>query len=284
MEKSEFINVILTFLSSSAFSQSVGIVAFLSSVYFYKKSKKSRVPTYIVRTINLVKDKIQKIDTVEIRYNGDVVRNLSISKIAFWNDGKETINSTDIASAKPIKVRIDDDCIFLDADIVYTKNDANNFNFCISEDKKTIDLSFDYCDYKEGIVLQIYHTGNGSTDLFIDGQVKSVKKIIRKNLKFSILPDYFNKLLNVNYRKGLTFKERRTISGWTFLITGLMSAILFPYVFLNDSMFNVQSQTPKDQISIVISFVIAGLLYIWLGFSIIRKSIPSGFDVFNEEM
>lgn len=71
--------------------------------------------------MNLVRENVQKIDTVNILYAGNKVDNLSITKIAFWNDGKETINNSDVAQNNPIRLIIDKDLYFLDAEIIYQK-------------------------------------------------------------------------------------------------------------------------------------------------------------------
>jgi hypothetical protein len=35
-----------------------------------------------------MKDHIKKIDSLEIKYQNNIIENLSISKVAFYNDGK----------------------------------------------------------------------------------------------------------------------------------------------------------------------------------------------------
>ena len=96
----------------NAFSLFLAILGIIFTTYFYFKSKKIRIPIYILRTVNLVRENVQKIDTVNILYAGNKVDNLSITKIAFWNDGKETINNSDVAQNNPIRLIIDKDCIF----------------------------------------------------------------------------------------------------------------------------------------------------------------------------
>lgn len=142
----------------NAFSLFLAILGIIFTTYFYFKSKKIRMPIYILRTVNLVRENVQKIDTVNILYAGNKVNNLSITKIAFWNDGKETINNSDVAQNNPIRLIIDKDCIFLDAEIIYQKNPSNDFNISISNDNKYVDITFDYFDFEEGIVLQVFHT------------------------------------------------------------------------------------------------------------------------------
>jgi hypothetical protein len=166
----------------------LAILGLVFTIYFYFKSKKNRNPTYVVRTINLVRENVKKIDTVAILYSGEKVKNLSISKIALWNEGKETINSGDVALNNSIKIKIKDEFEFLDSEILFQKNSANDFRIQLSEDNKSISIFFDYFDFEEGLVMQIFHTGNTSDDIFIDGKIKSVKKISRREHPNSLLP------------------------------------------------------------------------------------------------
>lgn len=96
----------------NAISLFLAILGIIFSAFFYLKSKKIRMPIYVLRTVNLVRENVQKIDTVNILYSGNKVNNLSITKMAFWNDGKETINNSDVAQNNPIRLTIDKDCIF----------------------------------------------------------------------------------------------------------------------------------------------------------------------------
>lgn len=69
------------------------------------------MPIYVLRTVNLVRENVQKIDTVNILYSGNKVNNLSITKMAFGMM-EETINNSDVAQNNPIRLTIDKDCIF----------------------------------------------------------------------------------------------------------------------------------------------------------------------------
>ncbi len=218
METTTFLNDVLNFLKGSTFSQIVGIIAILLSIYFYRKSKKSRTPTYIIRTINLIKEKIQKIETVQIRYSGEIINNLSISKIAFWNDGKETINSSDVAQKKPIIIKINEEFEILDAEIIFNKNEANDFKITISEDHKYISVTFDYFDFEEGFVLQVYHTGNDSEDLVVEGQIKTVKMIVRKDISKALFPFVSSTKSNKKFLGTVNKKTVKAVIGWGYFI------------------------------------------------------------------
>lgn len=263
----------------NACSLFLAILGIIFSVYFYFKSKKIRVPIYILRTVNLVRENVQKIDTVNILYAGNTVNNLSITKIAFWNDGKETINNSDIAQNNPIRLIIDKDCIFLDAEIIYQKNPSNGFNISISNDNKYIDINFDYFDFEEGLVLQVFHTGNESDDITLVGQVKSVKKIKRKDYSPSFIPTY---IVDVLKKTTLSKKVAKLVSGWTVFIMGLFSiiiALITPFMEIVPK----DSNPEKNRIELIVSLGIIGVLYALMGYSMIKRKIPKGFNVFNEE-
>ncbi|WP_338867964.1 hypothetical protein WBJ53_16250 [Spirosoma sp. SC4-14] len=170
----------------------LAIIGIILSFYFYFKSKKNKVPIYIARSVNLVRESIKKIETVEIMYAGSKIENLSLTKIALWNDGRDTISFNDVAHADPIKICIDEEYDILDAEILFQKNPANDFSVKIDSNRKAILINFDFFDFEEGIVIQLAHTGNSSDDVRLTGTIKSVKKILRKSLLNSIFPNLSN--------------------------------------------------------------------------------------------
>lgn len=264
----------------NVFNLLIAIISIVSSVFFYIKSKKNKKPTYILRTVNLIREKIQKIDRVNVLFDGNTVKNLSITKIAFWNDGKDTIDKADVSKKNPIRLTIKDDYIFLETEIIYQKNLSNDFKVSISDDHKYIDIDFDYFDFEEGIVLQVFHTGNKSTDISIIGQIKSVKRIQRKDNTHSFLPSF----IVVFFRKiSISSRKIKNIVDWTILIIGLFSILMSIYLSFSKTELIMESDPESDRISLIVSFVVIGLLYFYMGCSSLKRNIPKGFDIFNEE-
>lgn len=256
----------------------IALIGIILSIYFFQKSKKNKKPIYLNRTINLVKENIHKIDTVQITYNNAPISNLSITKIAFWNDGRETINSSDIAQNDNIKVNISDEFQILDAEIIYQKKPSNDFRIKVNEDFKTINIEFDYFDFEEGIVLQVYHTGNDSSDLHISGTVKSVKNIIKKNPNINILPILDPLKIFTNNKlvsKRLTMK----IFGWMLIIASFLILITFNILETGNKEVVIKKTNSFDKI---IGFII-WIPYLYLGIKILKRRIPKGFDVFDDE-
>jgi hypothetical protein len=277
----EFTQQITDFLNNSIVLNSITLVLALLGVffapYFYFREKRHKVPFYIVRTINLLRESIQKINTVEITYLGKKIENLSISKIAFWNDGRETINSNDVASADTIKILIDNNFVFLDAQIIFQTKEANKFEIQIADDKKSINITFDYIDYKEGMVLQVFHNGNVSENISIGGTVKSVKKIRRKTFHF---PSSIAKILRKILRKILTPKFIRLLESWTIFLTGIIFVLYFS--------INYFTRQPKSEgriifFVVILITVIMGIISTLLGYRMIARKVPKRFNIFNDE-
>lgn len=264
-------------------SLALAILGIVFTIYFYFKSKKNRNPTYVVRTINLVKENVKKIDTVAILYAGEKVKNLSISKIALWNEGKETISSVDVALNNTIKIKIKDEFEFLDSEILFQKNSANDFKIQLSEDNKSISIFFDYFDFEEGLVMQIFHTGNSSDDIFIDGKIKSVKKISRREHSNSfLLPSILVKWLR-NDKDVISKRTMKAIMGWTFFVMGLVSCCAVFISPFREPVIEITTQK-MNSVSHNIVLLFPGLFYTWFGYRLLKRRIPKGFDIFNEEL
>jgi hypothetical protein len=152
----------------------ISIISFLSAVYFYFAGKKERKPMYLVIHYSLVRNLVNKLPGLEIRYegHGQPCSNFSACRVAIWNGGRETIRKQDVVSKDPFIIpALSVDQVFLDVKVETTVNSHNAFDAKITHDKKQIKISFDYIDYTEGAVLQIIHTGTGSKSIKVQGTV-----------------------------------------------------------------------------------------------------------------
>lgn len=279
METNTVLNYIENFFGCNfyynIFATALGILGISSSVITYIKSKKSKRPTYIVRTINLMTKRIKNINILEVLYAGENISNLSVTKIAFWNAGKETIDQSDIADKSPMKIEIKPEYKMLDANILFQKNESNDFNLELSEDKKNISINFDYLDYKEGVVIQILHTGNENEDISISGSIKTVKAIKRCGESAA----FISKLLNrpeLNIKK--TFRYIIMASG----IVMFFLAFFVLFSDIKDKPIPIEVAR-QNRLTVFLAFLSSGAIYFYIGYSYIRRKIPKGFNVFDEE-
>ena len=266
----------------------IGFLGIVSSIYFYIKSIKKRVPIYAIRTINFVNIKKENINDLVIIFKGEEVQNFSISKIAFWNQGKETINQTDVAKKNPIKLTLNNEYHFLDAQILYQKNPANDFEINISNDKKSLNFNFDYLDQNEGIVIQVFHTAKHDHDISMIGSVKSVESILRK--KTSIKRTY-NPLIYIYsiIHKNFGYRMMRKVGDMLLIYICAIGIIVNTLILVKED-YPENVSTPSDVLDFRLIVIIVTIIYIYFIVISIRKlyrlnehDIPEGFDIYDDE-
>ena len=163
-------------------SLSVGILGVCWGVFAYLSPLKKKKPVYSCRTTRLIRDKINTINSLEVYYDKRKLSALTITKIALWNDGRETVSASDISPIDQLRIEAGSGNEILSCELLSQTKEANGFCYIVSEDKKSIYLSFDYLDYKEGAVLKIRHTGDSNSSLVLRGSIKAVKEIKRKGI------------------------------------------------------------------------------------------------------
>lgn len=248
----------------------VTIISMILAILFYLKSRKTRKVEARIRSINLFKNNSEKIDKLSVFYDEKVVSNLTLTKIAFWNDGNDTINGSDIASTDPIKIVVQGEFIILESKIIYVKNESNLIRFADPINNSEVTLEFEYLDALEGVVIQILHTGNRSSDIRILGTIKGIGNI-NKQHSVKGTPKWIKKFL---FSK---LKLSKKIMGYLIILIGLS----FPFTVYNQIKMK-PSGSNEEYILIMILSIILGFLYVFFGFSQLRKKVPKGFEIFEE--
>jgi hypothetical protein len=252
-------------------STAFGLIGIILAIIFYIKSKKIRQPIYRTRSINLVKENTSKIKSVSILYNENRINNLSVAKIAIWNAGKETINSTDVAKKDKFRIEIDDGYEILDYELLYQKNPINDFKLTKISDK-ILEIDFDYFDKDEGIIIQIYHTATTEDSLNVKGTLKGGKNIIRNDSgkKAFTIFDKIDKILDFLQ---LDYILKKIPAFFFFLI---------PILLIIHSIFTEETKN-TNTIVLIFANTIIFVLYWLLGYVIMKNKMPKGFDLFENE-
>lgn len=245
----------------------LGFIAGVIGIILTIRSKKEKLPLFAIRSNNIIRDLASRFEPLQVLYSRQRVENLTVTKLAFWNGGRETINNQDIASIDPLAVYVKSGYKILDTKVLYSKNPANQFSFTTADDKSHIKLNFEYLDKNEGGVIQLLHTGKSSDDIEVRGTIKGAGKPINKSvrkiqniLSISIIPS-----------KSLSYKKRRLVFGLTLFITPIL------FIFM---IFSKPSPSPVADIVISIFTLI---LYWGMGFYLIKKITPKGFDAFEDD-
>ncbi len=146
------------------------------AVVLYLKSRRTKEPRFAMRSNKLLGDPTSRLEALEVRYAGQRITNLTITRVAFWNNGKATIHGQDIAAADPLLLKMRGDCTVLDLQLLSVTNPVNQFTAKMTPDSSGVAVSFDYLDRGEGGIVQILHTGRSSLDLTLAGTIKGAGK------------------------------------------------------------------------------------------------------------
>jgi hypothetical protein len=153
----------------------LSILSIILAYYFYYQSKKEKKPVFNSKTISLflVNSIIAK--KIDIRYNGDLINNLSLTKIAFWNAGKESIRGDDIAPNAPFLIIAPEDVTIYGVEIV-DQNMVNNF-ILDKVDEHKIKVHFDFIDFNDGVIINIFHSKFKKNGFTIQGTFIGAPKL-----------------------------------------------------------------------------------------------------------
>ena len=141
----------------------LAIAGLALSVFLYLKGKKEKLPVYLIKTFPLINNNLTELDGIAISFEGIPVQSLELSKVSFWNRGAETINGTDIVAADPLRIEVSADDTLYAARIAFQKNPHNVPT--VTVDGGIALIKFDYLDRMDGVVVDIYHSGNSKIEV-----------------------------------------------------------------------------------------------------------------------
>lgn len=165
----------------------IGLILAIIGIYLQIKSTKKKEPVYSIKSNNLLSGSSSTLENLTVAYKDQKVENLTVSKILFYNRGTETITSQDIDTINHLKIS-SETCKILDGSILQTTNMSNNFQVRYENKTEYVYIDFDYLDKNQGVVIQIVHTGLSSDDLYVNGDIKGIQKLIH------VAPEKFEKL------------------------------------------------------------------------------------------
>lgn len=246
-------------------SFTVTLLSAVLAVFFYFKAKRAKKPRYAKRSINIVEDLVSRFESLEILYEGKKIENLTVTKVAFWNDGNETLQSNDIASVEPITIEVQSGHKILKAQKIYEKNVANKIDLKESSSESHLLIEFEYLDKSEGAIFQLFHTGISNEDVIVRGIIKGAGKV--KEWRPASFDHFW----------GPPIISRRRIFWvilfWLVPILGTPFALYFDWL----------SVEREGLIRKIIIFGIPALIYWIIGLFLLLRSMPKGFDAFIKD-
>ncbi len=259
------------------------LLGIVLTIIFGLKSLKRKYPRIEMKSSNLIDHFISKYKGLKIKLNDHDCENMTVTKIAFWNKGRDTINNSDITTIDKLIIKTNDGVKMFAAEIIKTVNKANNFKIYQINNFSEVSFDFEYLDKNEGAVIQIIHSGKDSGDLTINGTIKGFGKL--KNSKVPVyflwLVGLFNFIDNIVYKTiWYLFEDKDSNLGDIKKIYKKKFVAIF--LFAMPILFTIGVMVPSKPLPLnikIISLVVLFILYYPMGFYLIKRTIPKKLDI-----
>ena len=264
----------------------IGIISIILAMYFYKKSRKAKEPCWAIKSKNLIEGYNVKLDSLIVLYKGNQIENLTVSRICFWNDGKDTLERKDIETINHLRIAGKNGVMFLDVKILAQNNLSSQCNVDISDSGNYIYLDFDYIDQNQGCVIQVIHTGKLSGDIQILGDIKGVSVLQRKLTVPGWVDVTENPLIRDKHNSKLNLSRSILLN-----IGGSVAGAAVIYVYISYIISKIHNPAlvslPESVIVLTIFLLVYGIVsFISLtgDIRLLRslKVTPKGLEIFNE--
>lgn len=134
----------------------VGLVLGLYGLYAAFKSKREKRPLYLTDFYEVV-SRDHAVDGLQITVHGIAVTSLTVTRVSYWNAGRETMHRSDIVATDPIRVSSQDlGAKILGAKIVGVCRTVNDLQITPSAD--SVAITFDFLDQGDGCTIDVYHS------------------------------------------------------------------------------------------------------------------------------
>lgn len=248
----------------------IAIASFIYAIVCQHKNKEKKEFSYRQQSNSLIVKKKSKYEKLSISYDGQQIEDLTVSRIIVWNSGNKTLNKEDIVPSKELTVSTSEDQIILDTELIARTEDTNRF-LIRRIDEHTVKIYFDYADKKDGIVLQIIHTGT-KEDIKLDCKIKGGNPIKDTAPPKSVSRERLEIMMG-----GLL--ALLLIAGTLFI---LFFAVLCTIAIFNPSvqsfLFQPITKQRSEQSNVIISSLLSWL-YFMIGSGFIFRHVKKVFNV-----
>jgi hypothetical protein len=158
-----------------------GIVGVLVSVVIFFRTRRYQQPAYFISSIHWYDGSVVPHNDIKLTFRGKEIPRFTITYLAFWNAGNQTIREEDFVSSSPLRLILPEDSDVFDIRITATTAEEIRAFLGSSESikagvKKEIPVHFDYLDSDDGFSVQVIHDSKSATGIKFAGKLPGVSK------------------------------------------------------------------------------------------------------------
>jgi hypothetical protein len=248
-----------------------GILGIGIAVITYLVSRKYKRLWYAVRSFTLVRRERATLPGLQVFFDRKLVEALTISKLVLWNSGKDTVRSSDFAEKDPLRFRAKKPLEILEAFVIQSTSSSCAANI-IRRGNNCFAITFDFFDPRDGVVIQMAHTGTSSQDIDVVGRIVGGRKIQRREPSAGA-----SKLRELG---AILLKTQRGARRFVMWVMGVAGVVLIALPFVLPWF---PSQGTNGTLSMKILLSLVGLSYLGLMLSVYRRRTPKGLERFDDE-
>jgi hypothetical protein len=205
----------------TAFSLIVTLVSIALAVTFYAKGKVVRRLSYAISNSSVIRHDQQKYPQLEIRYGGETVPEVTVTKVELANSGTETVRAEDISSHDPLRLSFPAGDRLLSWSVTDASRESCGAELIRPEADATVLLRFDFLDPGDGFTSEVIHTAGLSDKVQLTGTVKGIRDL-----------DNAGWLIHLAGKGGLIAKlgAFQTFRALSLLLFYLYRRLVFPFV------------------------------------------------------
>jgi hypothetical protein len=161
----------------------IGVIGIILAVVFYWRTKETVRPVYAAQGSVLLGASAGGLpSSVEIRYDGMVIPTLYKYRVTFWNDGKRTLNGTDIAPSDPVRFHLSKPSARV-LDVRSISVTRKVLNIAVTRNEDYVQLSFDFLDRGDGVTFEMFYSAKDEgVRISSSGTIKGAKQGISRRL------------------------------------------------------------------------------------------------------
>lgn len=213
--------VIRDLLQEAWVSNILALLGIGLAYFFYLRSIRKPQLVYKTATLTLIGGpNFQLPKNIQILLDTKSVDSLKKSWIVLWNGGNAEVHGNNVSKTKPITIQCHDGNI-LSARIVRRSNIANDASISISQDTTKINLAFEYLNPRDGVSVEVLHSGPNSR-IGVEGEVagsSAIKKILAQDLTPLLIASGARPMPREHWLTNLAFAAFCVLAGTAILAT-----------------------------------------------------------------
>jgi len=132
----------------------VGLVLTIFGLYLAFNSRREKRPLYLTNSYEVI-SKERKVEGLEVTLSGISVPSLTVTRVAFWNAGRETIDRADLVASDPLRIEGTGGAEILGAKLSYMHRPVTDVQ--IETRTGSVLITLDFLDFQDGCIVDIYH-------------------------------------------------------------------------------------------------------------------------------